>query len=383
MHLLRPVILYSLISACFAFLVNITVDDTLGNPNTGAHITYFPADRWNNGATCTQCNSASHLDRNQVHNGMSREYADMIFLIDWQPAGNYYRVLTGDGAFEYNTLVFGNQTLPQGNHTLTIQNGHVGGTRSRVLLDYITYTYDNGLSAPLSSSSLSQHSPISTASASAAATVSSGTKNVTHVNSSGKIVGGVLGSIGIILLALLAFLWYRQQHTKKGSLDLSNSPTPPKSLPANPVARVRGWWHDTSSAARSRFSFNPNLLVEPMMRNRNSPGSLHLRRPPPVTIVQPVQPLPPRPDSTRPLQPNREATPTPSLDARNEQSQPLSIVEWQRRTHREADDVPPRFDVSDVEMSSYYDFSSDNPDPSPLPQPRPRSTPRRFTVVNV
>lgn len=114
------------------------------------------------------------------------------------------------------------------------------------------------------------------------------------------------------------------------------------------------------------------------MMNQEHATAPTFRRPPPITTVHPIYPHLQRPDSIRIFHPNREVTPTPSLDPRNEPSQPLSIIEWQRRTQREANDAPPRLDVSDVDMSSYYDFSSDTLDPPPPPQPRLK----RFAVVN-
>ena len=68
-------------------------------------------------------------------------YSDMSFLIDYEPAGSFARAPQGGVLFDYNVLVFANDTLPLANHTLTIQNGHVGGPKSLVLLDYVVYSY--------------------------------------------------------------------------------------------------------------------------------------------------------------------------------------------------------------------------------------------------
>ncbi|KAF5377159.1 hypothetical protein D9615_006416 [Tricholomella constricta] len=407
------------LSTSFAVLVNVTIDDTLGDSETGTQVTYIGA--WNDGPSCARCTATQQLDRNKIYNGTWRDSsankqlddtieqlplafvpfhgsavyvyciisdktnrpngnADMTFLIDGQPAGNYTRQPTGEIDFEYNVLVFAHESLTNEGHTLTIQNGHVGGQRSLVLLDYIVYSYENGLavSTPTSTQPLSPHTP--PASESQPQPENTG---VPAVSSSGKIVGGVLGSIGGVLLVLLAFLWKRQRGSK-GSINL----TPPPALPSQctllfKAKPIQNWLWKPNEGTMSRFSFNPSLFVEPVMDQHDRTIVSHAH-PPPVTTVLPIQPVPPRPDSTRPLHPNREATPSPSLlDPRSEQRQPLSILEWQRRTQREADATPPRFDVSDHEMSSYYDFSSDGPD-SQQPPPRAcaRPTPRRFTVVN-
>lgn len=64
----------------------------------------------------------------------------MKFLIDAQEAGVFQLPANGLKTFEYNTLVFSDTSLPPGPHTLTIQNGRIGGEKSLVLLDYIVYT---------------------------------------------------------------------------------------------------------------------------------------------------------------------------------------------------------------------------------------------------
>ncbi|KAG5646876.1 hypothetical protein DXG03_001952 [Asterophora parasitica] len=169
-------------------------------------------------------------------------------------------------------------------------------------------------------------------------------------------------------ISAVKVLWKRQQKTKASHLPKSQSFTS-KWIPA--IGRWR-----PASVSTSPFSFNPSLFVEPVANNRNRTIVSHMH-PPPITTVLPIQPRPQRPGSTRPLEPNRETTPSPppsGLDPRNEQRQPLSILEWQRRTQREANDTPPRFDVSDH-------FSSECIEEAQSP-PRPRPAPRRFTVVN-
>ncbi|KAG6902982.1 hypothetical protein C0995_008555 [Termitomyces sp. Mi166 len=375
MYLLKwPVIIHSLISLSLAALVNVTVDDTYGDPETGNNITYLPPDQWNDGPTCGWCPSQDDLDRTMILNGTWHDGTAL--------AGNYSQKRTKDITSQYNFLIYANQTLPQGDHILTIQNGHVNGATSPLLLDYIVYSYDNSLGAPMKSP-IRSASAASRTSTSDSPAISAENSQSLEVTSAGKIVGAVLGSIGGVLLVLVAILWHRQRTWKRPS-DLPCPPTTsPKPTSINPVTRIQNWWRNPGSGSRSRFSFDPSLLVESMMNHQKHATTLNFRRPPPVTTIHPIYPLPQRPDSTHSLQPNREVilTPTPSLDLRNEPNHPLSIIEWQRRTQREADDVAPRFDVSDVEMSSYYEFSSDTPDPLPL-QPPPRSAPRRFTVVN-
>ncbi|GLB36596.1 hypothetical protein LshimejAT787_0308840 [Lyophyllum shimeji] len=427
MHLLWPqAVFLCFLSTSLAVLVNVTIDDTLGDSENGRLITYLPEGAWNLGPTCTSCSATPKLDRSGIHNGTWHDgeanqsphdepneveqpllaivpfygsaiyvycvvantrsspdgNTDMTFLIDSQWAGEFIRQPTGDDTFDYNVLVFTNQSLPHTNHTLTIQNGHVGGYKSLVLFDYIVYTYENGLSA-LPTDSIHPRPQSTSVSLSTPSSSQPSNSDPPPVDSSGKIVGGVLGSLAVVLLGLVAILWRRQRDSKESP----GPSTPPRPLPKRPslipAERIQRWWRKPASETPSRFSFNPSLLVEPMVDRHQTMFSRSY--PPPVRTVLPIQPLPQRPDSTQPLQPNREATPTPSmqsLDPRNEERQPISILEWQRRTQLEADATPPRFDVTDRDLSSYYEFSSDGPEPPPPAHARPRSTPRHFTVVN-
>jgi hypothetical protein len=64
----------------------------------------------------------------------------MTFFIDGVQVGTFSQPGVGTGNFTYNVNVYANDTLPPGNHTLTLQNGHTDGPDSLALLDYITYS---------------------------------------------------------------------------------------------------------------------------------------------------------------------------------------------------------------------------------------------------
>lgn len=66
--------------------------------------------------------------------------SNMTFLLDGQVAGVFLRAPSGPAGYEYNVTVFSQTNLMPGAHNLTIQNGHVNGTRSLVLLDAVLYT---------------------------------------------------------------------------------------------------------------------------------------------------------------------------------------------------------------------------------------------------
>ena len=65
--------------------------------------------------------------------------SDMSFSIDGQTVGSFQLAPTNQTTYDYNVMVYGNSDIPSGTHTLTIQNGEVGGAKSLILLDYIVY----------------------------------------------------------------------------------------------------------------------------------------------------------------------------------------------------------------------------------------------------
>ncbi|KAJ3747281.1 hypothetical protein DFH05DRAFT_1392074 [Lentinula detonsa] len=68
--------------------------------------------------------------------------SDMAFYVDGQLMGSFVKPALGiNNTYEYQFPVFSANSLAPGEHTLVLQNGHVNGTQSLVLLDYIVYTY--------------------------------------------------------------------------------------------------------------------------------------------------------------------------------------------------------------------------------------------------
>lgn len=392
MKLHRAFVFLFFLEMVFAIMVNVTIDDTLGDSATGAQFTYLPTGGWSFGPTCQACTATPHLNASGTldktwHDGTSNGdtnntseplrlasvpfygtavyvycvlsntetvpdgYSDMTFLIDSHPAGTFVHVPQGGPSlFTYNVSVFANDSLPNGNHTLTIQNGVVGGPKSLVLLDYVVYSYDNGnpTVAP---------------------------KNLSKKNNSSKIVGGVLGTICILLLGLLGFLWHRQRSYKASISSTDDVSCRP------PFGHfVTNWfpkWRSESKLKsndppRNSFAFNSSLFVLPI-RSRFV-AHAHPATPAVVTIL-PRGPLPDSPNSSHPLQPNRDPPPL-NLDSHHE---PATILEWRQRTLLEADAMPPRLSVVEADLSSYYEFSTVTHEPAPRTS---RPGPRRFTVMN-
>ncbi|KAG5654330.1 hypothetical protein H0H81_004284 [Sphagnurus paluster] len=239
--------------------------------------------------------------------------------------------------------------------------------------------YENGQSAPApaatNATSVQSSSPDSPTNA--ATQTSQDSKEPNSPSYHGRIVGGILGSFGIILLGLVAFLWYRQGKSSNASINLTPPLNRSRSPGAFPARWAPSWRWKSSSVTSSRASFNPSKFIDPVSYGHPIASAPS----PPVVTVLPVRP-PPRPDAASTLEPNRPiSVPAPVLDARNEQSEPRSIIEWRRRTQAEAEAIPPNLDEN---MSSFYEFSS-NPGPtvSPPSPPHPRrSALRHFTVVN-
>ncbi|KAJ4485551.1 hypothetical protein J3R30DRAFT_3325871, partial [Lentinula aciculospora] len=161
--------------------VNMTIDDS--SPS----VTYYPAAAWNARSASIPCSSCtanpdtSKLFDNTFHDGTfnpvpgsnnfpnipltaSLEFngtavyvfcalaesstspdgdSDMSFYIDGSLKGTFVKTAPGNNnVYDYAIPVFSIDSLPLGMHNVTLQNGHVNGTKALVLLDEIVYTYE-------------------------------------------------------------------------------------------------------------------------------------------------------------------------------------------------------------------------------------------------
>ncbi|EAU85029.1 hypothetical protein CC1G_04125 [Coprinopsis cinerea okayama7 len=166
----------ALATECRAFLVNVTIDDSLPDPVTGAVFRYSPEGGWLDGREpCNGC--TTRPDPALLHNRTWHDstfnprvggagfppntprfasvkftgtaiyvycvlartisgptgFSDMTFFIDAQPG------------YDYDVLVYHNTSLPPGEHEFILQNGNIDGPKALTLFDRIVYTYDNGL----------------------------------------------------------------------------------------------------------------------------------------------------------------------------------------------------------------------------------------------
>ncbi|TFK37491.1 hypothetical protein BDQ12DRAFT_607953 [Crucibulum laeve] len=163
-----------------AILVNVMVDNSGINPLTGQPIIYNPAELWSLG-NCTMC--TTKIDAKNMVNGTWHDstvcfgevqtksqlptaslvnicmlgtaiyvscaiaqttsnpggFSDMSFFIDGNLVGTFVKTAPGIPGYDFNFSAYLNTSLPPGGHELIIQNGHINGSQSLILLNSITY----------------------------------------------------------------------------------------------------------------------------------------------------------------------------------------------------------------------------------------------------
>ncbi|KAK7064755.1 hypothetical protein R3P38DRAFT_2826243 [Favolaschia claudopus] len=435
----------SLFHLASAILVNTTVDDTNGGPS-GSQIIYQPDNDWLQSAIggCDNCSILPIRDiasMNTFHGSLFVQTnkfppsvtllffgssvsvncilvntlinppgtSDLTFLIDGIQRGTFPHIPSGSQNFQLAT-VFISDPLDLSNHTLEIKNGRIGGPNSLMILDSITFGFDD-LSDPTATQDSGGAASSTTSSPGPVAGASKGSNTA-------AIAGGVIAALAVILLLAVAFLYMRyrkNQHRSNVPISTTLSPlgwisskwsraqSPPRPPPdmapvpftapvyaiaaSSPVPRPRAPEPPSPQSRLSRISFNANLLVGRFQR-----------RPPPSAIVTQQRPTaPPHAGLPVPVSPAllsgnpllRSPSAQPHLQP-EPNSVHASIQQWQRRTQEETANEPipiiHPLDMSEVDLSSHYDESSiSSPPPAPPPAPPPRSPhppQRRFTVMN-
>lgn len=77
----RAFLLLLFLSTAMGTLVNVTIDDTLGDLKTGAQVTYLPSGGWKSGTTCQTCPVSSQLVANETLEGTFSLLAHDIFSV--------------------------------------------------------------------------------------------------------------------------------------------------------------------------------------------------------------------------------------------------------------------------------------------------------------
>lgn len=75
LHLgVHAIVLLAFLHIAVAALVNVTIDDTFGDPETGAQVTYLPAGAWSAGSQSQSCPTCVvHPATNQLYDGTWHE----------------------------------------------------------------------------------------------------------------------------------------------------------------------------------------------------------------------------------------------------------------------------------------------------------------------
>lgn len=196
MRLFRLCFLLLAVPSTAALLVNHTIDDRYGDSSTGTIPTYLPQEDWANGEVCQTCNiypanlghipadslNGTGVDPAQTFNGtwhdttyfpdlsprnitvqfagqavyvfniianvvlFTETTTTLFFSLDGEAVGHYaHSADLFSPQVMYNVVVYANQSLPHGNHTLVISAE--GTDPSLVLFDYVVYTADDLASA--------------------------------------------------------------------------------------------------------------------------------------------------------------------------------------------------------------------------------------------
>ncbi|KAF8887723.1 hypothetical protein BD779DRAFT_1525886 [Infundibulicybe gibba] len=285
---------------------NVTIDDGLRDPNFGAKILYSPQEAWIAQGICKACET--NPDPAQAHSGTWHIGGDrpdlsnisitastqfygfavfvfcivppttssnavpstVHFLIDSHQTGIFTSSPTT--SFQYDVLAFAYHSPSSTDHTLTIQPAD-GSELTPFFLDYIIYSYD-------STQGSQQPSPSSPSPPSSS-----------HQNNKLKIIGGVLGTVILLLAIFVAFLLYRiRQQRGRVFAGFISKPSPQGSK---------------SGPGSGRLHFRPSLLGVTRFRHSTAP----VQEPYPQTYPPPKGPI--------------ETIPPLALDAVSEHNLPL------------------------------------------------------------
>ncbi|GJE89317.1 hypothetical protein PsYK624_054160 [Phanerochaete sordida] len=317
-------------------LIDVIVDDQ--DPS----ISYSP--EWHIGQTCTVC--TARVDASQVYNGTwsddtylkqgsntpqnatfkfngsaifvfgaqlqlsGKSSADVLFFVDDQMVSTYTFTPSGpQDVATYGQLLFSQDNLKEAPHTLTLQNGRVGGAPSLVLFDYLVYTTDTsnmggmyanattGESFP--AKSLSQKLTCDHCSVNTTATASTAPRAATHAASrldiGARIAAICLGSVfflALLVIAGMARMIRRQRHTG-GRSDSIQADVP---LLPTPMSTWNSGSGDHTAVTAQPFPPTPFLLpppnVPPQEPSASSYNALYRQGKPTTWVLASAQNMP-------------------------------------------------------------------------------------------
>ncbi|KIK70414.1 hypothetical protein GYMLUDRAFT_271851 [Collybiopsis luxurians FD-317 M1] len=285
-------------------MANVSIDDS------NASVLYFPAEAWNARSASIPCSSctanpdALRMYNDTFHDGTfntvpgSNNFpntpltaslsfngtavyvfcalaesstspdgdSDLSFFIDGILAGTFVKKAPGNNnTYDYAVSVFSTTSLSPSQHNLTIQNGHINGAKSLVLLDQIVYTAIDSTSfaSTLSSSASTASNPSPSSSQGSDGDSTGSTKK-----SEGSIVGpAVAVPIAIILAALGLYLFFKRRRQHQNSFSSARVTTSlasePLSFPPNSAHRPHhGPPASITAAAGAPSSLQPQRYME-------------------------------------------------------------------------------------------------------------------------
>ena len=287
-----------------AELVNVTVDDQLGDRPTGLLPEYAPNDgTWHVGSPSENCSSCkitpATFDLSQIHdqtwhdathssglapatvtvhfngsavyvynilpNALAKTttFVNISFALDGAPAGSFTRSPDTSSTILYNQLVYQNIALEDGPHTLVMSAG--GPSKSLFLFDYLMYTTQGNGSTTINGGPVSVTGSDPSSSGSSTGTPTDLAQSSPPSSSStpvGAIVGGVVGG-AVILLGVLGVVLLLRRRTMR-------------SRPTRVEARTRttGYRHGEGSE-NDGFLISPSSIFppsEPSMSMRSADG---------------------------------------------------------------------------------------------------------------
>ncbi|EJD46502.1 hypothetical protein AURDEDRAFT_164330 [Auricularia subglabra TFB-10046 SS5] len=156
---LSPFLLFLVACGCASRLINVTIDDTHGDPRTGVVPQYLPSDRWLMAGDSQAYNGTLHQTATAGLGTISISFTgimvfaffafwpdaqiDVSFLLDnaADPATNFSRGPESEGGplnWEFNQLAFASGKIPPGEHVLFVTTP--GSQNAPVRFDYAVYT---------------------------------------------------------------------------------------------------------------------------------------------------------------------------------------------------------------------------------------------------
>ncbi|KAJ7058742.1 hypothetical protein C8F01DRAFT_1370943 [Mycena amicta] len=174
---LLPLLLLLLCTVVQGLAVNRTIDDTRGDSVTGQAVQFLPGTVWFTSTTCAGCASVPDASLSADNTWTAALYLASIgsisvtmkfsgtaiyiffivpnfaadagltnevlcdFFIDGAKVGNFQHQSDGSGGFDYNSLVYQNTGIPNGDHVFVIQT--TGTTPAVVIFDRAIYTLED------------------------------------------------------------------------------------------------------------------------------------------------------------------------------------------------------------------------------------------------